>query len=256
MSLPNIRLEDCTEVEPGLWRPSASVERHVVGSLRMRPGDALIGLSGDDGLRYPLVIADVDGRIYLRMTDTPSSDGAKVSLTVLLALLKADQFEPALRALAELGTAVIVPVICARSIPRIDEQDVLKKTARWRRLMAEATTVSGVSSVPNLRPPIKFGEIEWGELPERRVAAVISDRSLPIGQAARGAGDCVLAVGPEGDWTDEEISVLSREDFIHVSLGPTVLRASTAVTVAASFMLLCAESNFEKITLSSREYLI
>lgn len=236
--MPNIRLDGCQEIDAGIWRPDEATERHLVRSLRMRPGDAVVGLSHDSAMRYPLILDERGGSIVLRLVAAPSADRDRVKLTVLLALLKTDQFEAALRSLGELGAAEVIPIACGRSVPRIDEAGAEKKLARWRRLLDESTKVSGTSVPPRLHEITPFDHIEWDLLPERRFAAIISDLSLPIADAARIEGERALAVGPEGDWTEAETAALISHGFVPISLGSAILRASTAVTVAAAFMML------------------
>jgi 16S rRNA (uracil1498-N3)-methyltransferase len=60
---------------------------------------------------------------------------------------------------------------------------------------------------------------------------------VPLGQAIDGSAAYTIAVGPEGGWTDEELSTLRARGAVSVNLGPRILRARLAPIVAAAILV-------------------
>ena len=239
MSLQKIRLERCIRECDGLWRLDGDQARHLVRSLRSYNGAAVEGLLGDDGGRRVLMRLECGAEEYfLREISAESEPGDDLEITLLIGLLKADQFDAVLRSASELGVNSILPVICERSVPRVAASDILKKTERWQKILDEGTTVSGSVFPPKISPPVKFGDLDWDTLPEARYAAVISPDSRPISSIISGPGALVFAVGPEGDWSERECDALIANGFVPLTLGRRIMRASTAAMAGAAWFRL------------------
>jgi 16S rRNA (uracil1498-N3)-methyltransferase len=242
VSLPKIRLEHCLNEGRGIWRLDSAQERHLVRSLRSYDGASVEGLlSGDRGGRL-LMRLESDGRgRFLREIDNSPEPPDNLSITLLIALLKAEQFDSVLRASAELGLKSIIPLACERSAPRFDESGAIKKISRWRKILDESTLVSGAVFSPQICAPVKFADIPWDTLPCARYAAVITPGAQPVARlrpASGGRAELAVAVGPEGDWTESEKTDLLQNAFVPVSLGMRIMRASTAaVTLCGWFRL-------------------
>jgi 16S rRNA (uracil1498-N3)-methyltransferase len=242
VSLPKIRLERCVDEGGGRWRLDPPQERHLVRSLRSYDGAVVEGLLPEDGGARLLMRLETDGsgRFLQALDSSPELDGG-VSITLLLGLLKAGQFDAVLRASAELGVESILPILCERSTPRLDEDEAIKKVSRWRKILDESTLVSGTVFSPQIRIPAKISDISWNELPRTRYAAVTTPDALPVARVCFGMKDTrelAFAVGPEGDWTEGEKTALFQNGFIPVSLGRRIMRSSTAAIAACGWFRL------------------
>lgn len=245
MSLPKIRLEDAEQIEPGLWRPDDATLRHLTKSLRLYEGAAVEGLlssagkankADKEGKKFFMKLVRRNGEYLLRATDEAFEEPERIEITLVLGLLKQDQFDGLLRVSAELGLNNIVPLVCERSVPRFTPAELPKKMSRWNKILAEATKVSGSIHPPALLEPIPFAALDWHSLPAQRYAAILSDDAVPISTIPSRDGQIVIAVGPEGDWSDAERDILLQNSFIPISLGPRILRASTAATAAIAYI--------------------
>jgi 16S rRNA (uracil1498-N3)-methyltransferase len=238
VSLPGIRLDSHAREDGGLWRLDAPRVRHLVKSLRSYEGAMVEGLLEDGGgAKLLMRLESRDGVYYLRETGALPHAPDKLEITLLIALLKALQFDETLRASAELGVKEILPVECERSVPKT-EKNMSQKTRRWQKILEEGSLVAGAVFPTKINPPVKFGGVSWDRLPENRTAAVISPASRPISEIAPHEGQIVYAVGPEGDWSEREISVLLSQNFIPVTLGKRILRASTAAIAGCAWLRL------------------
>jgi 16S rRNA (uracil1498-N3)-methyltransferase len=151
------------------------------------------------------------------------------NVTLMLALIKFDRFEWAVEKATELGVTRVIPVEAARSERGLFDGS-RARVERWRRIGREASEQSRRLRAPELADAMKFSAAlkesathrVW--LDERPGAPLLLRAITPA------LGDSIqLAVGPEGGWTDGERTAFADAGWTGASLGPTVLRAETAV---------------------------
>jgi 16S rRNA (uracil1498-N3)-methyltransferase len=215
--------------------------QHLARVLRAEPGQ-LYELS--DGRTVCLARVErvrrdaVDFTVVEQLAVPPSS----LAATLLLALVKFDRFEWALEKATELGVAGIVPLAAARS-----EKGLLsaapKRSARWKTILLESAQQARC-----LRPPVLGGLTRPRQAfasQDSPVRILLSERPGAPGfrsvweEKARESGALLLAplrvslaVGPEGGWTDDELSAAEAANFSPASLGGNILRTETAVVAA------------------------
>ncbi|HEY0590455.1 MAG TPA: RsmE family RNA methyltransferase [Thermoanaerobaculia bacterium] len=152
----------------------------------------------------------------------------KIELEIALALIQPEKFELVLQKATELGAASFVPLITERTEVRAER--VAGKRERWEKILLEAAKQSGRLAIPRLSSaePLETALARPG-------VNVILD---PAGAPAHGRAESVrVFVGPEGGWSDEEISRAAAMGAASLSLGPLRLRAETAAIAAAALVL-------------------
>lgn len=132
----------------------------------------------------------------------------------------------------ELGVTRLVPVLSERTIVRLARGERDAKCVRWRRLAEEAARQSDAKWLPEIAAPVDFRDVlAEVETCDCYVGALMQPPPRPIlaAAAASAAGGRPLAVfvGPEGDFTPEELAALLAR-AVPVSMGSTILRAETA----------------------------
>jgi 16S rRNA (uracil1498-N3)-methyltransferase len=199
------------------------------------------GLSSADGAKFLMRLESIGGRRFLRKIEPIRSEPQGARISLLIGLLKAEQFDAVLRASSELGVSEIFPVLCERSVPRLGSDDAAKKMPRWQRILDEGSKVAGLAVPARIHPPRRFDDFGWDSLPHDRYAAMLRHDSHPISNAAPMGPDVAFAVGPEGDWSDDEAEFLLSSNFLPVSLGSGILRSSTAAIVGCGwFRMSCS----------------
>lgn len=204
--------------------------RHAATVKRLRPGEAVL-LGDGRGVVAPAVVAGV-GRdvVELTVTDRTVVPAPSPRVVVAQALVKGDRGELAVELATEAGVDALVPWTAARCVARWAGD---KGLARWQRTAREAAKQARRAWVPPVAEPVTTRELA------ARVAA--ADCALVLHEAATAAltevdlpaaGEILLAVGPEGGITDDELGLLTAAGAQPVRLGPEVLRASTAAAVA------------------------
>jgi len=232
VSQPRLRLENC-RFEDGIWYIDTEQARHLVKVRRCYNGSVVEGLFNGEKIQFKLQGCETDEICAVEISRTQEKlYGCKLQL--MLALLKNDQFDEALRFAAETGVSEIFLVACERSVPKIiDKLD--SKMTRWNKILAEATKQAGAATAPVLHEPVAFCDFDFSAVSKNRFAALLAEKNNPI-SSVDFATDAIIAIGPEGDWSPEETSKLIAEQFIPISLGARILRASTAVAVACGWV--------------------
>jgi 16S rRNA (uracil1498-N3)-methyltransferase len=158
-----------------------------------------------------------------------------VDVTLLLAVVKFDAFEWALEKATELGVSTIVPLAAKRS-----EKALLaaatKRAERWKKILLEASQQSRRVRVPVLGDLVKPESVF--ALYKDCLRVMLSERATasPLRQVLEGqwAKKAILAIGPEGGWTDAEFAAARSCGFLEASLGRLIFRTETAVIAALS----------------------
>lgn len=167
----------------------------------------------------------------------------RLAITLLLSIVKFDRFEWALEKATEMGVTDIVPLNAARS-----EKGLIlaaaKRAERWQRILMESS-----QQARRLRPPVlhevesvpeRFGVLSNPDsVRDKSIRVILSERSdaRPLRKILatcprESTYAAILAVGPEGGWTDEEFAAAATGGFEEASLGSNILRTETAVMAA------------------------
>jgi 16S rRNA (uracil1498-N3)-methyltransferase len=205
---------------------------HLGRVLRAQTGQ-LYELSDGEHVWLSRIESVARDRVQFALVEELPAIHPSVDVTLLLSVVKFDAFEWAIEKATELGVGTIVPLAAARS-----EKSLIaaagKRADRWRRILLEASQQSRRVRVPVLggltRPESAYASAKDSlcvMLSERATASPL--RKVLDGQRAAKA---VLAIGPEGGWTEEEFVAALGAGFSEVSLGRLILRTETAVIAA------------------------
>ncbi len=234
MSLPRLRLEHCLKSD-NLWHIDPEQAHHLVRVRRCYTGSLVEGLL--DGERIELKLICEGSNVDAVEVSRAAEPALRPEIHLLLALLKNDQFDDALRFSAETGVHTIHLLAAARSVPKYEGKKLEEKMSRWRKILDESTKQAGAAISPVLLPPIPVLDINAKSLPETRYAAILSPSAAAL-KSLPESEKLAVAIGPEGDWAPEERDFLPAIGFTPISLGKRILRASTAVAAACSWFAL------------------
>jgi 16S rRNA (uracil1498-N3)-methyltransferase len=209
---------------------------HLGRVLRAQPGQ-LYELSDGQHVRLGRIEKVARDRVeFVLLEDIPAYQ-PKLDVTLLLSVVKFEAFEWAIEKATELAVSTIVPLAAERS-----EKALLvaatKRAERWKKLLVEASQQSRRVRVPILQPVAQPARAFSG-YPDAAVKIMLSERAdaLPLNQiltARSRRTQAILAIGPEGGWTEAEFSAAQAGGFREVSLGKLILRTETAVIAALS----------------------
>ena len=206
--------------------------RHALKVLRLDAGDTICVTDGRGNL-YTCRIAGADrrrGELTLRVEHVESDCGRlPYRLTMAVAPTKnIDRFEWFLEKATEVGVSDIIPIETARS-----ERRVLKD-GRPQKVIAAAMKQSLKCFCPQLHPLTSFAELLAMPYAGRKFIAHCdaSGERRFLGDLLHAGEDAMVLIGPEGDFSAEEIAAALARGFEPVTLGHQRLRTETAAVVA------------------------
>ena len=132
----------------------------------------------------------------------------------------------------ELGVGSIIPISAARSEKTHVRHD------RWQKILQSAILQSKQYYVPHLSEITQLQKAldRYNNMPQKFVAHCIDDKNKrPFAEMLKPTSDTVLLIGPEGDFTQEEVNLCKAHGFTPVSLGTQRLRTETAAIAAAAY---------------------
>lgn len=211
---------------------SEEESRHCVKVMRLGPGDE-VRLTDGRGNLYIARVAEPDPRrCVVEIERTVSSyEERGYELNVAVAPTKnPDRFEWFLEKATEIGIDTIIPLECARSERRSIN------AARCHKVIVSAMKQSLKARLPQLEPMTGFREAVTRPFDGQKLIAhcdTARGERLYIGRAVAKGARTLILIGPEGDFSPEEITFAVENGFREITLGPCRLRTETAATVAA-----------------------
>lgn len=214
---------------------SEETSKHCVQVLRMKSGDVL-QLSNGKGQLYKASILHPDKKASVVLIESvtilpPPSQ----KISICLSLLKnISRFEWFLEKATEIGVHAIQPIISART------EHTRFRMDRMEGILKAAMLQSQQAWLPELHEPVPFRQlVSQSEYSQKLIAHCEDETKHTIGQLKSAEHpNCQILIGPEGDFTPEEIQLALKNGYQPVSLGNTRLRAETAAVVASSLLVI------------------
>jgi 16S rRNA (uracil1498-N3)-methyltransferase len=222
-----------------------ALSRHVQ-VLRLQPGEAVILFNGQGGQWTAEITQMSRQSVWVRLgTHSTIERELKCAVTLALGVPANDRMDTVIEKASELGVASIQPLMCERSVLRLEGERALKKQSHWQGVAAAAseqcgrTRVADINTVCNLRQWLDMQTSTT--LPHQKrwlLSPSAQDQWQP--QQAAGASNVLFLSGPEGGLSADEENLAQEHGFIAIHLGPRVLRADTApLAVLAALALSC-----------------
>ena len=218
---------------PGTLELAGAQARHLSGSRRLRKGDEFLAFAGD-GVEYRARIEGVSReRVRAAVGEVTRRESRPArSVEVWCANVRANRMEWAIEKCVEAGVDVFHPITTERSARGQELSESRRK--RWERIAIEAAEQCGRLYLPVLAPVVPFRKA----LADRDGALVVANRDgTPWSEVARELpeqGPVVIAVGPEGGFSEDEVTSAIEAGALVASLGPNTLRTETAAVVAVA----------------------
>lgn len=230
---------------------------HLIHVMRAKPGTRVVVFDGRGGEFLAEVRRVGRAEVELAVHERRAKDrelSLKISLAV--ALPKGDRQKWLVEKAVELGIATIVPLVTTRSVARPDDHAL----GRLRRTVIEASKQCGRNRLLEISPPQPLGDyLYFAPERSRRLiahphrtgnphasgASELCDRSIPADRIDKTdkvdkthrVDSAILAIGPEGGFTEEEFAAATTNGWQAVDLGPRILRVETAAILLAAMLI-------------------
>jgi 16S rRNA (uracil1498-N3)-methyltransferase len=208
---------------------SPDESHHAIRVLRLNPGDGIVLVNGRGGW-YQSTISRPDPKACtVEITGVSEGIGKPgYSLHIAMAPTKQiDRYEWFLEKATEIGISEITPIICEHS----ERKDV--KNERQMRIVIAAMKQSLKAFHPVIHEPVSFKNFMKGNIPGvRAIAHCQSGSKNWLNEIVHPDQQVTILIGPEGDFSDNEIALGAENGYLPITLGNSRLRTETAGVVA------------------------
>lgn len=209
-------------LRPGLVVLQGPEAHHLARVSRLSTGDPVCLFNGD-GHEYPakvLAVGRRDIELQVLSVETPQRE-LPVRLEVAVPLPRGDRGQFLIEKLTELGATSFTPLQTERSVVHPGEA----RLEKLKRYVVEASKQCGRNVLMRIEPLSDWSELcRRSDLPARRLLGQRGGETLGRGEMH----DTMVAVGPEGGFTDDEVATALAAGWRAIDLGPRVLRVETA----------------------------
>lgn len=209
---------------------------HVSHVLRMRENDVVRIVDKENTMFFAHLL--FEGKKVIAHLDQKIEDHTRnaVRITLLQGMIKKEKWDYVLQKSAELGVDCIVPFTSSRTVVKAKEERMDKKLLRWNKILLEACEQCKRSTLVDLKEPclLKDAARYKSELNiiAYEDAGATSEKLHRLLAKYPKISSVTIAIGSEGGFSKEEVSMLMEMGYHRVSLGARILRAETAALAA------------------------
>jgi 16S rRNA (uracil1498-N3)-methyltransferase len=208
--------------------------------MRLKEGDEILSFDGEGKEYFGIIKTAKKTEVIVEITkarEQREEDIAKITLAV--AIPKKAKIDFIIEKATELGISAIIPLSSRRTVVKIDKEKKDSKLTRWQKIALSASKQCGRPKVPVIYPVTEFrraaekiAECDLG------IMACLTQGTEDIKSVIRGfkGRSIIVFIGPEGDFTGEEIELARSKGAKLVSLGPRVLKVDTASLAVLSIL--------------------
>ncbi|MCT4591469.1 MAG: 16S rRNA (uracil(1498)-N(3))-methyltransferase [Carboxylicivirga sp.] len=202
--------------------------KHCINVLRHKEGDTITVANGKGYYYTCNIIKAHPKRCELALIESKKHPSQVFMIHLAVAPTKStDRFEWMIEKAMELGIAEITPILCKHS----ERKKV--RTDRIERVVVAAMKQSLKAYLPKINELTSFDDfLKQNHASQGYIAHCHESEKTPLKQAYQTGTDCILCIGPEGDFSESEVELAQKSNFKTVSLGNSRLRTETAGVIA------------------------
>lgn len=215
---------------------------HIKNVFRMKVGDELTVCDGCGNDYRAVISLETCDCIEADIIEIiPSSTEPHVRVTLYQGLPKGSKMDLIIQKNVELGVSKIVPVICNRTVVKLDKKDVQRRVDRWNKISKEAAKQSRRGIVPRVTEPVTLiHAMDMAKTDDLLLIPYEKEKETRLKDVLRKnntACDVSVFVGPEGGFDEEEIETSVSRKIVPVTLGNRILRTETASMYMTSIII-------------------
>lgn len=215
---------------------------HIRDVLRLKAGDEVIVFDG----RANEYVVDIEKLmpqkiIFKIKKKTKALSTKSPTITVACAIPKRTKMDDIVDKLTQLGVERIIPLLTERVIVRLDSHKKTLCQQRWKRISLSAVQQSQRRTIPVIDSIRDIGEVlsASGNFDLKLIPTLLGERKrLPEILSNVKPKNILVLIGPEGDFTPQEVALAKQRGCMTVDLGDLVLRVDTAAIAVASYLRL------------------
>lgn len=218
------------DIRSNIYTLSEDESKHCIKVLRMQEGDSIYLVDGKGGFYNTQIVDAHAKKCVVEVLDLQLNYGARpYRLHMAISPLKFnDRFEWFLEKATEIGIDEITPIITKRS----EKKDL--KIDRANKIVESAMKQSVKAYHPKINEPINYEQFIKSDFSNsiNMIAHCLDDEKKTVFEMKNVLANYLILIGPEGDFTPEEIQLAKSNNFQAISLGKERLRTETAAITA------------------------
>jgi 16S rRNA (uracil1498-N3)-methyltransferase len=218
---------------------------HALHVLRLKPGDAATVLDGAGNEFSCTVEMVAKNSLTLTVQEKKFSPAPPCSITLLVGIPKGKIIESIIQKSVELGARRVVPVLSKRVVTQLNDEEAEKKRVKWQDVAIEAIKQCGAAWLPKVEAPASISDLRFtnSDFELALVGSLQKERRHPRdvlrdfeAQHKRSPQTVGVWIGPEGDFTPEELQAIQNSGAQPITLGNLTLRVETAAIYCLSIL--------------------
>ncbi|MEI6589544.1 MAG: RsmE family RNA methyltransferase [Verrucomicrobiota bacterium] len=224
---------------------NAEESHHLVVVNRAEAGDPVIAFNGK-GTEWICTLIKSDKKAaHLNVISVTTASALPFSITLAQALPKGTHMDDIVRKATELGVTCIIPINTERTQVKLESDRSERKIEKWQNASLEAAKQCGNPWLPEITGLQEIKSVvESAQKYDLCLIASLEKSSVSLKlvlslfekKSGRSPKTVLWLIGPEGDFTPEELAYAKQHGFESVTLGPLVLRCETAAISAISIL--------------------
>ncbi|MFA5088321.1 MAG: RsmE family RNA methyltransferase [Candidatus Omnitrophota bacterium] len=214
---------------------------HLKDVLRLKKGSPIRLFNGKGAEAQGTILRVESHQVEVKIDHLLAAPKPQVPHIILAcAIPKKAKFETIIEKTTELDVAEIIPVQTKRTEVILNQDQANKKMARYQAVAINAAKQSRRNTIPVIHPIIPFTAL-IPSLDPRAISLIpcLSEQGEGLEKTLRPLKNepktIVFIIGPEGDFTPDEVGLAKKSGCIPISLGETVLKVDTAAISVVAF---------------------
>lgn len=220
----------------------AEESHHLLRVLRARAGDEVDVFNGEGGIGRARVASVDRSRATLEITRRDAAPPPAAEITLVQALPREQKMDFIIQKATELGAACVAPLATERAVVHVGGGRAGDKKARWEKIALNAAKQCGAARLPRILAPCPLGEyLDRRPASDLFLVCALDPAARPLREVLaearpRPVRSVAVLVGPEGDFSVDELQSILAAGARPVSLGGGVLRSETAAIYVLSVL--------------------
>jgi 16S rRNA (uracil1498-N3)-methyltransferase len=217
----------------------AQTHIHATKVLRLKVGNQFALFNGD-GFDYVAKVIEISKhKTSVEIIDKYEfNHESPLKITLAQGLAAGDKMDWIIQKAVELGIHTIQPLLTERSIIKLDRERADKKLEHWKAIAISACEQTGRNTIPDILCPIQLNQWLSEETlkPNNLKLILTPSKAQNINHIDKPTNSILFMVGPEGGFSEKEMTLALNQAFIPVNFGQRILRTETASIVALSIL--------------------
>jgi len=230
--MKNIRIYQAgTLVEGDVITLDKAASNHLLRVLRLKNNQIFTLFNGEGG-EFSCHL-EISGKLAITHVDSfiQTHNESPLSIHLFQGISKGERMDFVIQKSVELGVHNITPVFCARTVVNLKADRLDKKLQHWQSIAISACEQSGRNILPIIKKPCSLeSALKFNSDSLKLMLEPSSDSNLKT--LSPNNNSFSLYIGPEGGFSNEEITQAIQSNVLGVTLGPRILRTETAALSA------------------------